>query len=139
MMKTTGAGELRGSAASMVALLPVNAAERARAATMLFLVPLLTMLIPSAARLAACDRRLAKPGVNSPWKALGLMGQLFPGRRGASWTDLIRPGRSCCFRAGTEFPAVSRRLGGLRWPFQAWRRAAVEGDRLRVDPFPPLE
>jgi hypothetical protein len=63
-MKTTGACELRGSAASMVALLPVNAAKRASAAPMLLLAPFLTMLIPSAARLAACDRGLrAKPGV----------------------------------------------------------------------------
>src|SRR5260370_18725204 len=49
-MKITGSCELRASAAPM-----------------LFLVPLLTMLLPSAARLAACDRRLrAKPGVERP-------------------------------------------------------------------------
>src|SRR5258708_40053318 len=79
MMKITGSCELHASATSMVALLPVNAAGRARAATMLFLFPLLTMLVPSAARLAACDQRCERSlGLNGPWKALGLDGGIIP-------------------------------------------------------------
>src|SRR2546430_11286083 len=130
MMKITGSCELHASATSMVSLLPVNAAGRQRAATMLFVFPLLTMLVPSAAGLAGCERSLA---LNGPWKALGLTGQSSPGRRGASWTDLIRRGRSCCFRAGTEFPAASRQSGELAvWPGDRprWGRSACGSIRF---------
>src|SRR6478672_2013374 len=83
MTKITGSCELHASATSMVALLPVNAAGRARAATTLLLLPLLAMLVPSAAGLAACDRRLrAKPGVERPlegsWSDGGIIRGLAP-------------------------------------------------------------
>src|SRR5260370_24524216 len=62
-MKITGSCELRASAAPM-----------------LFLVPLLTMLIPSAARLAACDRRLrAKPGGEPPLEGSSSERAIIPG------------------------------------------------------------
>jgi hypothetical protein len=96
------------------------------------------MLIPSVARLVTsdpgCERSL---GLNGPWKALGLTGQLSLGRRRASWTDLIRRGRSCCFRAGTEFPAVSRQLGGARGLAVSSLATGGVGRRsaCAVDPF----
>src|ERR1700751_6459803 len=79
MMKITGSCELHASATSMVSLLAVNAAGRPRAATMLFLFPLLTMLVLSAAGLAACDRRLrAKPGVERPLEGSWSDGAIIP-------------------------------------------------------------
>src|SRR3954470_3072950 len=53
-MKTTASCELRGSRASVV-LFPADPAGCARAAPILCVVPLLTMLIPSDARLATPD------------------------------------------------------------------------------------
>src|SRR6266446_5085248 len=113
-MKITGSCELRASAAPM-----------------LFLVSLLTMLIPSAARLAACDRRLrAKPGVERPLEG--------------SWSDrAIIPGPATCLLDGFD-PAgtlllfscrnrISGRFTPIRglavWPFRAWPPAALGSGR----------
>src|SRR6266481_8107502 len=88
---------------------------RAGAAPMLFLVPLLTMLIPSAARLAACDRRLrAKPGVERPLEGSWSDGAIIPGPAPCLLDGFDAAGTLLLFRAGTEFPAVSRQLGGAR-------------------------
>jgi hypothetical protein len=127
MMKTTASCELRGNPASM-AFFPADAARCARAAPMLFLAPLLTMLIPSAARLAMSDRWLrAKPGVER--------------RLEGSWSDgVIIAGPARCLLDGFD-PAgtpllfsyrnrISGRFAPIRgelgvWPFRALRRAAL--------------
>src|SRR5260370_35735964 len=146
----------------MVALLPVNAAGPARAATMLFLFPLLTRLLPSAARLAGCDRRCERSlGVNGPWKALGLDGVIIPRSarclldgfdpagtlllfscRGSPGSGRFQPGdrprwvRSVC--AAIRFLLLSEGVGGNTVGPEsttAWERDGAVGSPRNLEPL----
>src|SRR5262249_57307207 len=71
--------EPRTNAASMAAFFPADAAGCASVAPILFLVPLLTMLIPPLeARSVQSTAGERSPGLNGPWKALGLDGAIIP-------------------------------------------------------------